>query len=200
MIMETKICTNPKCKKDKPISEFYISNGVVSSWCKGCSSLSDKRYRKSKRGVATVIYNSQKNSSGQRGYGYPIYSRDEFIKWCLEQPIFHTLYDAWVKGGYNRWLKPSIDRIDDYIGYTFDNIRIVTWRENCESVYADKRNGVNNKQSKAVLMIDKISGDIINEYYSMHQAERDVGISCSNIHKCCNGEIYQSGGFIWEYK
>jgi hypothetical protein len=43
---------------------------------------------------------------------------------------FYELYNNWIDSGYKKSDKPSVDRIDDYKGYSFDNIQLMTWKEN----------------------------------------------------------------------
>lgn len=52
----------------------------------------------------------------------------------------------------------------------------------------------------AVLQLDKNTGEVLNEYYSIHEAERQTNIWTSSISMCCSGKLKTSGGFNWEYK
>ena len=58
---------------------------------------------------------------------------------------------------------------------------------------------VNGKLSKIVLQIDKDTNEVIAEFPSIHQVERDLGISQSNISMCCNGKRNIAGGYKWKY-
>ena len=51
-----------------------------------------------------------------------------------------------------------------------------------------------------VLQIDKKIGEILNEYFSIHEAQRQTKIWTSSISMCCSGKLKTSGGFKWEYK
>ena len=57
-------------------------------------------------------------------------------------------------------------------------------------------------QSKGVNGILQFSkdGELIAEYSSIHEAERNTGCNNCNICKCCRGERKSAGGFIWKYK
>ncbi len=90
----------------------------------------NKEWHKTKKGVLKTIFFSQISNSKQRGHSKPEYSNKEFYAWCLSQPLFHILYDNWVKGGFKRMDKPSTDRIDNSKGYSFSNIRLMTYKEN----------------------------------------------------------------------
>jgi hypothetical protein len=94
---------------------------------------------------------------------------------------------------------PSIDRIDDYKGYTEENIQLMSWAENNAKGHADQKSGKNNKQSKAVLQFS-LDGKLVGEYYSASQAYRDTAVSQGNISNCCRGKYKSAGGYIWAYK
>ena len=62
---------------------------------------------------------------------------------------------------------------------------------------------VNNpKLSQPVLQIDKNTNELIKEWTSMAEAERQLGIRQSNISACCRGvnRHKSAGGFKWQYK
>ena len=156
-------------------------------------------YKNSKIGVVSVIYSSQKQHSKHRGHPMPSYTKKELKDWLYSQKKFHELYDVWKANGYEKDLKPSCDRLDDYKPYTLDNLQITTWRGNYKKVHRDKIDGVNNKQSKAVLQFT-LDGNFIAEYHSMNEAERQTGISHGNISSVCTGLRNKAGGFVWKYK
>ena len=43
-------------------------------------------------------------------------------------------------------------------------------------------------------------GELIAEYPSAREAERNTGFNHSNICRCCKGKIKSCGGYIWKYK
>ena len=104
----------------------------------------------------------------------------------------------WLALGCQTEMIPSLDRIDDYKPYTLDNIQVVTWIKNRSKSNSDRKNGVNNKNSKAVIQTAK-DGEFITEHYSIRQASRDTKINQSDISQCCLGKLNSSGGFCWKY-
>ncbi len=158
-----------------------------------------KKYRRTKRGFIVSIYNNQKLNSIKRNHPSPSYSLDELYEWLLNKTGFEILFNQWVKSDYNKWARPSIDRLNDYKPYTFDNIRIVTWNDNYLRSCSDRKNGFNNKQCKAILQYD-INGNFIKQYHSAQFAFRETGISQGNISQVCKGARGKAGGFIWKYK
>jgi len=196
-----KVCS--KCGELKSLDDFYKRKdrkvGVISE-CIICSKERCKKYHRTKDGLVTKIYYSQICNSKQKGNRSPTYSKQELKEWLFSQKIFHELYDKWKDSGYDKMLVPSCDRTDDYQGYSLDRLQLMTWGNNINKSYEDKKNGVNNKNSIAVISIHKITNKE-TEYYSMHQAERQTGIFQSNISKCCaNKKKHNSaGGYYWKY-
>jgi len=198
--MEIKKCR--ACGELKPLYEFNRNKNKKDGYfdrCKACENERNKRYGRSKNGVASTIYRSQKSSSKQRGHPMPTYSSKELKEWLYSQSKFHELYDTWKAGGYISDLKPSCDRLDDYKPYTLDNLQIVTWRRNYKRVHRDMMNGVNNKTNKAVLQFT-LDGELIAEYYSLRKAERCTGVGNGSISSVCKGNSKTAGGFIWKFK
>ena len=58
----------------------------------------------------------------------------------------------------------------------------------------------NTKCSKSVLQIDKNTNQVIAEFPSMMEVERQLGYSKGNICQCCNGKRKSAYGYIWKYK
>ena len=52
---------------------------------------------------------------------------------------------------------------------------------------------------KAVLQFSK-DGELIAEYSSIHEAERNTGCNNSHISSCCKDKRKSCGGYIWKYK
>jgi len=155
-----------------------------------------RRHYRTKKGILTRIYFRQKSSSVQRKHSPPDYTLSELREYAYSLPLFHSIYDSWVKSGYAKYSTPSFDRIDDYKGYALDNIQIMTWKDNLLKSFSDRKNGINNKLSKAVNQID-MHGTVVNTYYSLSQAYRETGIG--NINVCCKDENRTSGGYMWRY-
>ena len=56
-----------------------------------------------------------------------------------------------------------------------------------------------NRPSKSVLQFSK-SGELIAEYPSGKEAQKQTGLPTSNICSCCKGRQKSCGGYIWRYK
>ncbi len=151
-----------------------------------------------------TIYDSQKGNSKCRGHVPPSYTKKWLVEFMLSDSSFHELYDTWELSGYDKGLRPSIDRLDDYVGYTEDNIHITTWRANSLRSNEDMKNGINNKQSREVSKYT-LAGKFVCIYHSVNHACRENKLGITSIVGCCKGVDYQgnkrlkSGGFQWRY-
>jgi hypothetical protein len=142
------------------------------------------------------MYQTQKASSKKRGHELPMYTKEELQTWLLQQPHFDTLYNDWEKSNFDKWLKPSIDRLDDYKPYTLDNIQLMTWQENCEKSKLDRKEGRNNKINRTVYQFT-IDGEFIKEHHSTREVRRlfKAEIKQRNMK---NG-IQYSKGYKWTF-
>lgn len=200
--MKTKVCSI--CKTEKLISEFYRHKGFlygVDAWCKECHGEKYKNYRRTKEGLISYIYTNQKQRSKKKKYHEITYTLQDLQEWAFSQKLFHELYDNWKISNYDKMLIPSFDRKDDYKGYFLSNLQIMTWVENNIKGHKDRKNGINNKHSKAVVGINKKTGEKIS-FYSIIEAHRRSGIHLGDISECCIGKSNRksAGGYIWEFK
>lgn len=144
--------------------------------CRECR----KRFTRSIPGVVKAIYANQKTSSIKRTHQQPQYTETELLEWVKARSNFQPLYDLWVKSEYLSDLKPSVDRIDDYKGYSLDNIQLTTWQQNNSRGRSDVKQGINNKPNHAVDMLD-MGGNFIERFHSVSEAARRFNGIHSNI-------------------
>lgn len=198
-MLATKQCT--VCNTTKNKSEFYKKPQGIDRLrpnCKECQKIQVSLYAKTKAGIATRIYGHQVEKSKRRKHNPPTYTKEYFKGWLFGQSLFHALYNDWIESNCNPRLKPSVDRLDDYTGYTESNIRVCTWQENNIKAYQDRKNGINNKANQKVRQYT-LDGEFICDYHSMHEAERITGIRCNHIHEYCRGKRKTAGDFRWSF-
>ncbi len=196
----TKYCK--QCNKHKLLSAFGKQKETkdgYKSLCLVCIAKNYKLYRISEIGLITVIYNGHIRRTKKNGYSPVAYTRKELIDWCIQSNVFKDLYTVWTLSDYKKDLTPSIDRLDDYLGYSFSNIQIITFKDNREKYYRDAQNGINTKCAVPVMQFSK-DMKYITTFPSCAIAANAVGIaSSSNISRVCKGFKRSSGGFIWKY-
>ena len=141
--------------------------------------------------ISSRIYSQQRSSSRIRGHAEPTYSLSELRTWLNDQPRYQSLrliHEIKSRYGHDKLSSPSIDRIDDSRGYSFDNIQLVTWGENKE-----KENKV---KSKPIEQLD-LDGNLIKEWCSIAEAKRELGLN--HISRACNGKAITNGGYKWRF-
>lgn len=190
---QTKICSI--CKLELGIENFYKNvthKDGLTSYCKSCHNYKDRTVE----GLIRRIYEQQKSSSKLRDHTKPSYTYEELLTWFNNQPNAEKLYKEWVISNYDTWKRPSIDRLDDYQGYSFENIQLVTWKENNTKFHKEAINGINNKLNEEVSQYS-LSGEYINSFYSLAEAARRTKVNRSNISACCIGTKVTAGGYQW---
>ena len=161
-----------------------------------------REYNRTKDGLVTKIFSTQNYSSKRRGHNPPTYTKEELKDWLFSQPLFHLLYDNWKRLDYQKDYKPSIDRKDDFIGYTMSNIQLMTWKENKEKQFKGvlkAKGSLGKKKCREVSQFTK-KGKLIAVYHSLAEAERKTDIANGSISLVCNGKRKTAGGFRWEYQ
>lgn len=184
------------CKKNLPLDMFNKqSTGKqgVRADCKDCL----KRFIRSKHGVINQMYSGCIGRTKKKGFTPVSFTKEELEKWVYSNKEFHTLYDEWVLEDYPTALKPSLDRLDDYKGYSLDNIRIVTANTNVKRYYSDAINGINTKSAKPVEQYS-LDGEYIKTFHSLNAAARSVNGIPSNINQVINGTYAQAYGYKWK--
>lgn len=179
---------------------FYGVQGECKDCTKARVALNQKRvgdaYNSTEKGVIRVLYQTQKRHNKLRGHGSMPYSKPELSEWMYKNG-FELLYKRWIESGKKKDLKPSIDRIDDFEGYSLDNIRLGTWFENRTHQYTDIVNGIGTSGSRCKKVYKyNSSNKLVEIYISYSQAVRSMGYSLEyqikNKVKCRNG-------FYWSY-
>lgn len=134
----------------------------------------------------------------------PSYSAKELKRWILLNPLFRPLYISWLKSGYKTELAPSVDRLNDYLPYTLDNIQLMTWAENKLKGERETKEGKKYNKVKSVVCLEKDTEKFINQYYSYHEAMRDTSIKFNTIASAVSKNIesngaknYLAGGYYW---
>jgi len=181
------ICNDCGIPKDE--SEFGWAskkNNQLKRDCKLCRNLTQIKYKRSKKGLATKIYGSMRTNSKKRGHKNPLFTKKEFSHWLFSQYEFEQLYLNWVKSNYYFNLVPSVDRLKNDIGYSFNNIRLVTRIVNVTQGSDDMRNGLINHGHKAVELTEITTG-IKKIFISIRDAARKTGIPRSSIKDCITG-------------
>lgn len=198
--MKKAVCV--MCGIEKSIEKFTpekYKNTLKFRRCKLCMVKKSQRYHKTIDGVISTMFNHQKQASKMRGICLPSYTKQELTKHLKNNLFFQVIYDEWVDSGYNKWLRPSVDRIDDFLPYSFDNILITTWRENFKKQNQDLKSatGTTGLHCRAIIQTT-LDGNFVAEFHSIIAAKRKTGIT--DINASLANPNRTAGGYRWEYK
>lgn len=152
------------------------------------------KYSHSRKGVVTAIYRKQIERSRLKGWSMPNYSKEWLREKYLSGEKFEQLYHNWVKSGYNKMDKPSIDRINHKLPYSKDNIQLMTWREN-----RNKENTEVKCRSYPVKVTYYKTGEVIKVYESQRQAINELGLNQGLASAVLHGKRNHTGGYKLEY-
>lgn len=151
-----------------------------------------QRWRQTYKGLTANLYAKILERSRRNNKDNAQFNLGEFREW-LSQTDIHRLYGRWQRSGYKTDRRPSVDRIDPLRGYTFDNMQVITAKEN----------RVKGDEEKIVLWgipIHQISmsGNVIAKYPSIKVASQITGINRNNISTVINKKRKSAGGYKWE--
>lgn len=192
-----------RCEEIKSFDLFSVSRsnkGGYNTLCKQCVCLRNKEYWRTPAGRVSQIYAIQVQTSKQRGHAAPAYDRKTLTTWAYTQGL-DVLMNAWVDSGYDKQLIPSVDRRDPNQRYSLTNIRLVTWAENNDKAYEDRKACIHiTKQNKRVEQLS-VEGKHLAYYDSIANAARATGAVRTNINAMCAGKtsLKSVGGFVWRY-
>ena len=130
-----------------------------------------------------------KPSLNQSGYlGLCLYENNK-RKYLLLHRIIATAFIDNPEG------KPQVNHIDENkLNNDLSNLEWCTARENAIHGTRTKRSA--EKRSIEVIQLD-LDDNVLNVFKSMHQAERETGVSSGDISRCCDGKRKSSGGYKW---
>jgi hypothetical protein len=184
-----KRCINTECTVLPELQEFHSNSSSKDGYrseCKVCVRAKVNARHHTKKGLVTTIYTNQGKSSVKRGHPAPTYTGKELYEWMDNQEVFHNLFTSWVDNGFEKDLTPSCDRLIDEEGYSLDNLRVVTWRDNYMKCNSDRIAGISTSGKVCMAVDQYANGLLINSFVSLREASRETGIERLLITKVCD--------------
>lgn len=149
------------------------------------------KVEKLQRDYFTRTYSGMKNSSKGRGHRAPAFSKQEFIIWCKKEKNWKQLWNDWISAECSTKLRPTIDRLDNKNGYSFENMRIISWDENHHKQTI-------SKSMPVVQIYEHYSQPFIKIHPSITQASQTSKAHKGNILRALKTGG-KAGGCRWEY-
>ena len=153
-----------------------------------------QRWRLTYKGLTANLYAKIRERSKRNNRHNNEFTLAEFREWLLQTDIC-GLYGRWQECGFKADRRPSVDRIDPLKGYTFDNMQVITAKEN----------RVKGDAEKLILWGKRVyqstpTGEVFAIYPSIKEASIKTGINRNNISSVCNGKRKQAGGYGWDFQ
>lgn len=181
------------CNTEKPYSDFVPKASCKDGYeirCRECRAI---RYNKADPfKVFKKIYQSQHYNSVIRGHPSPAYTLEQLIEWADKQPNLLNIWETYVASNYKTDLRLSVDRKDDYLPYTLNNIQLMTWRENKLKGAKSKKVGSLIVNHRPVIALN-LDGTFYKRYTSTIAAARDINGRTWGIVTVADGKPVKDG-------
>lgn len=150
-------------------------------------------YRKTPKGVLTNIYSKQKERSRKKGFPMPDYSLQWLHDNYLNNTKYKRLFLEWVKSGYNKWKKPTIDRINRLKPYTKSNIQLLSWEDN----RFKENNERKSRKGKVIMYKDGVE---IARFPSQRELVKQTGLIQGLVSEVLSGRRNHHKGYTFKYE
>jgi hypothetical protein len=189
-----KICGIEKDIDDFPKRKSRNGKAYPLNICKKCLYTSQRKRPENK---INELFKRMERSSKVRNHDFSI-KYEDFKKWIIDNG-FNELFNKWVESGFKKELAPSVDRIDTTKPYAFDNMRLVTWKENHDAFARDLLNGIGvaKNQCKPVMVTFKDGTTKI--YHSISALKRDLKVSGKTLHRCMKENRPSRRGMFFKF-
>lgn len=156
------------------------------------SSNATQKFRKTPKGVLTNLYSKMKERAKNKNIELPDFDLKEFHEMYLKDTIFLRIFYEWEKSNYAKAKKPSIDRINNKIGYLKNNIHMISWSENRFKQSMERRS---RKGKVAQILNNKI----VKIWSSQREVYKKLNLSQSMLSGALTGKYKTAYGFEWKY-
>ena len=157
-----------------------------------------ERFRKGKNDSSTSVKEKIKKSVISRnGYCRVILWKESIGKWHCVHRLVYLAFNGPIPENM------QVNHINEIkTDNRLENLNLMTPKENTNfgtGIERRVKKQINGKKSKPVLQYD-LNDNLVKEYPSIRQVERETGFANQNIINCCKGKYEQAYGFKWQYK
>jgi len=166
-----------------------------------------QRNKRTINGWLTKVYGRMRHTSKYRKHPVPRFSKDEFKEWALKNGL-KNMMKTWDKLGCPKNKTPSVNRLNDYGIYEFNNMELITWEENnkkgkdsvkTKELVHSKLGSIAKKMfSKPVIKSD-LNNKVLAIYPSAREAARQNKTDGGAIARVCRGGKHTHHNFKWNY-
>lgn len=182
------------CGCEKPIVHLNISENLNYSNENYYREYA-KRYKKTTVGYLKDLYHAMNGRNQNKGFGHLPFSLNEFVDKYSKHYDFVKLFEDYKDNNFDIDLAPSIDRINPNLGYFYENMQFITWKDNKEKGFKEG----SFMRRKAVNMFDYETGKFLMTFGSAYEASSYIGAQQSNVVKNLKGIRNRVKNYNFEY-
>lgn len=154
-----------------------------------------KRYRRTSKGYLRNLYHGMNERNRNKGFGDLPFSLDDFVNKYIKHYDFVMLFEIYMNSDFDKNYAPSIDRINPNLGYFYENMQFITWKDNKEKGYKEG----SRMRSRSVNMFDYKTGELLMTFNSANEASHHMNLQQSNIVKNLKGIRNKVKNYNFEY-
>lgn len=151
-----------------------------------------EKFRKTPKGVLTNLYSKMKERATSKNIELPDFTLVELHNMFLNDKKYLRIFKEWERSNYQKAFKPSIDRINNKIGYIKSNIHVLTWGENRFKQAMERR----SRKGKVAQILN---GQVVKIWGSQREACKKLNLSQSMLSSALTGKYKQAYGYKWKY-
>ena len=156
--------------------------------------------------VYQVLYGERLLKPQPRQHGYlavPLYGNEKRHngRKCKSYSVHRLVAEAFIPNpnGYDEVNHLNEIKTDNRA----ENLEWCDRIANCNHGTRNKRLGeanINNPLTSRAVIQMTLDGEVVGEYPSLAEAQRQTGCDKANIHNCLSGRYTHAYGYIWRYK
>lgn len=146
-------------------------------------------------GKLQTMYASMKfRSKEERFKNVKIITKENFIQFGLKNDRYIILFNNWVESGYDNKLSPTIDRVNNKLGYIEGNLQFLTKSENCKKRFHE--DGCFNNGKSVKTKIINCENENILYFNSRKEVAEFLKSAYSNIRRAIRKKYKVKGYWI----
>lgn len=147
----------------------------------------------------TQCFSSVRYKSKRRGDPLPAFSKDDLRKWLYKNGL-REKWIVYIESGLDKNKRPSINRIDDYGRYEFENMELIEWRDNhlmgVNSKKHHERTAQHNKKYRLKCFIFSKDGRMIRECPDYYDAAEYLNVHYVSVSRAVNKKRKTLKGYV----
>ena len=183
-------------KKPKAYTVYGHCNLTTDKWYVGMTSLEPKKRWNNGKGYNynTQMWKDIQESNWKNDWIHTIfdtfYNREDALDY---EAFLMGMFDS-IRSGYN------ISSYSSAHSHTEESKKKMSESRTGKHHSEETKNKISDSEPKNPVIQFSKDGELLSEYSSLHEAERQTGCSKGHICECCKGTRKSAGGFIWKYK